>query len=360
MKKKRIGSFILWYAGVFWLLYSLFTKGNMVRAIFRDAFMECFTAVLPVLFPYMVLSRLIVSLDLLSPLVRCLHLDTRLSLSCTVPVVWLLGNLCGYPVGAAECAALVRHGRLDTRRAAILCGLASHGNPVYIVQVVGLLYWKNALFGWLLFAAQLLFASILSFIMWKRWHKSAIHVPTENMTLQDNDSANVLSALSMAIGDSAAATVPICGAVVFYSMIIALLPPMPIWVKAMLSAILEFTSGVSKGTAYGGIYGVVITGFALGFGGLSVLTQIAERLRGTGISIRYTILCKLCEGFWMALAAAILWTILPHSTETVFTETIAHPSPFRIPYIGWAIFTLGLIIWVFSLGKKKEICSPQR
>lgn len=360
MKRMRCWTRILWYAGVFWLLCGLFTKGDVVRAVFRDTLTECFIAVLPVLFPYMVLSRLIVSLDLFSPLVRILRLDTRLSLPGPFPVVWLLGNLCGYPVGAAECAALVRRGNLDAKKAGILCALASHGNPVYIVQVAGVLCWNSALFGWLLFAAQFLFTAALTVFVWIRWRKGASPLTADTVSLAHSECTGVLSALSSALGDSAAACVSICGTVIFYSLLIALLPVMPIWSSAMLSAILEFTSGVSRGAAYGGIYGALITGFALGFGGLSVLTQIADRLRGTGISMRYTVLCKLCDGVWMAFAAAILWIILPHGAETTLVETAAHPFPVWLPFIGWAIFTPGLIIWVLALWKKKEICTPQR
>ena len=359
MKKMRFWTLLLWCTGVFWLLCGLFTRGDVVRTVFRDTLTECFTTVLPVLFPYMVLSRLIVSLDLFSPLIRLLRLDTRLSLPGTIPVVWLLGNLCGYPVGAAECAVLVLRGSLDAKSAGILCALSSHGNPLYIVQVAGLLYWKSARFGWLLFAAQLFFTSVLSVCVWLHWRKGGSR-PTPDTQSFSVRTDSALSVLSSSLGDSAAACVSICGAVVFYSLLIALLPIMPLWSSVMASAILEFTSGVSRGAAYGGIYGAWITGFSLGFGGLSVLTQIADRLRGTGISLRYTVLCKLCDGFWMASAAAILWTILPHRAETMLVEAASHPSPAWLPFIGWAIFTPGLIVWVLSLWKKKEICVPRR
>ena len=153
------------------------------------------------------------------------------------------------------------------------------------------------------------------------------------------------------------ACVAVCGSIVFFSIVIALLPPMHPVLSALLAAILEFTSGVEAGALQGDIAGAAITGFALGFGGLSVLMQVAEQTDGTGISLVPTILMKCADGVWMASAAALLYRLL-----TVYpASAVWNPMETSNPWIvGWAIFTLGLLCRAGSFWKKAEIFRKSR
>lgn len=359
MNKSKFPIRFAWCMATLYLLLCLFLHGDEVRNIFRTTLTRCFAVVLPVLFPYMVLARLMVSLELLTPFIRLMQRITHCSIPYKIPVVVLLGNLCGYPVGAAECANLVRQNKLEPGTAGIVCALASHGNPIYLVQIAGLFYWKSAAFGWVLFCAQVLFtiASSLFFIkrtdsrLWNGQHTYETFIGKK---------PSAASVFASALSDSAAACVSICGTIVFFSIIASFLPPIPEIVAATLSGILEFTSGVEAGAAYGGITGAAITGFAVGFGGFSVLTQIADRLHGTEISMRYTFYLKVLEGVWMAASASLFYGIIPSVTNSSSTAAGAEVQSGLFILAGWSIFTSGLFSVVTSWWKKKEFCFPHR
>lgn len=353
MRRPKYAIRYLWCAAILLIVYGLLLRGDTVRTVFRDTLAGCFANLLPVLFPYMVLSRLIVSLDLLSPLVRFLRLDKKLRVPSALPVVWLLGNLCGYPIGAAECAALVRQNKLSPARAGILCALASHGNPVYLVQIAGILWWKSARFGIGLLIAQLLFSAFVTVVILHRHH-------TERKPLEDRNACDVLSgagAFSAAIRESSMACVAVCGSIVFFSIVIVLLPPVHPLLSAILSAILEFTSGVEEGALYGGTVGAAVTGFALGFGGLSVLAQIAERTEGTGISLIPTFLMKCADGVWMASAAAVLSRFRAVDAAAAVWNPLGTGG---LWIAGWAIFTLGILCCAGNFWKKAEFFHGRR
>ena len=343
----------IWFATILFVALGLLRRGEVVRNVFRDTLAGCFASLLPVLFPYMVLARLIVSLDLFSPFVRLLRLDRKLHVPSALPVVWLLGNLCGYPIGAAECAALVRQNKLSAEHAGILCALASHGNPVYIVQIAGILWWKSMSFGIGLLLAQLCFTTLVTtfILFWRRAERESTG------GVRQNNAISGAGAFSAAIRESSMACVAVCGSIVFFSIVIALLPPMHPVLSALLAAILEFTSGVEAGALQGDIAGAAITGFALGFGGLSVLMQVAEQTDGTGISLVPTILMKCADGVWMASAAALLYRL-----RTVYpASAVWNPMETSNPWIfGWAIFTLGLLCRAGSFWKKAEIFRKSR
>ena len=356
-KAKRIVR-ILWCAGILFAVCGLFRHGDTVRMVFRDTLAGCFTNLLPVLFPYMVISRLIVSLDLFSPLPQYLRMEERLRVPATAPVVWLLGNFCGYPVGAAECASLVQKNKLTKEHAGILCALSSHGNPVYLVQIAGILCWKSASFGWMLLAAQFCFTAVATAVCIWKLHRTGNKRIERNTTFPVPEPVSCDAVFASAIRDSSMACVTVCGSIVFFSIVISLLPPVHLVFSALLAAFLEFTSGVEAGAALGGTVGAAITGFALGCGGLSVLTQIVDRLGNTQISIVPTLLMKCAEGIWMAVAAAVLHHFVP-----VARMTMAIGNAFQtdiLQYIGWAIFTLGIACRMDSFWKKAEFYTPHR
>lgn len=360
MKKTKRSLRWLWSGPVIYILFSVFQNGEVVRNVFCKTLRVCFSTILPVLFPYMILARMIVSLDLFTPLFRFFLRKQTRNHAETVDaiVVYFTGNLCGYPVGAAESASLVRCGKTDEYTAGILCALSSCGNPIYFVQIVGTFYWHSAVFGWLLLGIQWITSCSAALILLRRKQRQTsspldackkIAFSPEYKTY----CPSVGAVLATAIGDSSAACVSVCGCIVFFSILSALLPPFPPLFSAFLSGFLEFTSGVQTGAALGGRVGAMVTGFSMGFGGLSVMMQIADRLRGTSISMRYTICWKLFQGCCTGIAAFFLWGILPKSVLTVAPLYTVHS--YRAFFLfGWWIFTQGCICRAVSWYKKKE------
>ena len=99
---------------------------------------------------------------------------------------------------------------------------------------------------------------------------------------------------------------------------------------------LEFSAGTSAGAAVGGLPGAVITGFAVGFSGLSVLAQIAAYLTPQEIAVLPVFAVKLAEGFFTAAAAAVFYHLVPIEPAADTFLSVLPPSPpalFIIPAV---------------------------
>ena len=67
--------------------------------------------------------------------------------------------------------------------------------------------------------------------------------------------------------------------------------------EAILSSVFEFSSGVSAGARLGGNIGAALTGFSVGFSGISALMQVASFAFESGVSMKKCAVFKLLQGF---------------------------------------------------------------
>lgn len=128
--KKSVGPAILM---VFLLLYPRFAAEGA-----RYGLLLWYTAVVPSLFPFMVLSSLIVSsggVSLLMKPVRSL-LAPWLPLSENGFYTLASGLLCGCPMGAKTCGDFVREGRLSVREGRFLMAICNHPSPMFLLGFV--------------------------------------------------------------------------------------------------------------------------------------------------------------------------------------------------------------------------------
>ena len=119
--------------------------------------------VIPSLFPFMVLSSMIVSLGLADSFGKII--PTKLfSLPQSSAAVILTGILCGFPVGAVGSAELYRSGHITKDEAARLCAISCHVSPAFLIGVVATV-WGSKAFGIFLFFFGVLYALISGVIM---------------------------------------------------------------------------------------------------------------------------------------------------------------------------------------------------
>ncbi|MBQ7886319.1 MAG: hypothetical protein IJ313_05430 [Clostridia bacterium] len=226
------------------------------------------TSIVPALFPYMVFSRLL-----------CKSLQT-LSLPAE-PAAVLLGMLGGSPSGAAVIAAQSEW--LSPGSVYPLCTLAGTISPMFILGTVQ--SWTgDARLCRLLLVCHWLSALLSAGIVWMLCRRKA---QSFRFT-----SSSVSSALSNPIVQSIDAILQVGGCIILYSVLSGILgrilSPFP-FMQPFVHAALEISGGVhaicqirlTDSAKH------VLLAAALGFGGLSILSQNHALLRPLGIRMRH-------------------------------------------------------------------------
>jgi len=97
-----------------------------------------YNSVVPALFPFMVLSGLIVASGGVSVIMTPVHalFGRLLPLSPEGFYVLTAGLLCGYPMGAKTCADFIREGKISLREGKFLMAVCNHPSPMFLLGYV--------------------------------------------------------------------------------------------------------------------------------------------------------------------------------------------------------------------------------
>ncbi len=305
----------------------------------------CFNVIIPSLFPFFVLSSLVVDLGLaarlgrlMEPVMRPLF---RVSGSCASAVA--LGFIGGYPIGARTALQLYQQGLCTKTEAERLLAFCNNSGPAFILGVVGAGIFGDSRVGFLLYLthalASLLVGLLFRFYGQDRRTSEVRHTkPIETVTLS--------SAFTKSVTTSLQNTLNICSFVVFFSVVLQLLTSYgvlsevanllslfgfePEWAHRLVAGLLELSSGVSSLSGGGKFVGLAsMAAFMLGWAGLSVHCQVLSFLVDSGLSAKVYIAGKLCHGLLAAGLTALLTRFLPMDQPVAFylaeqTEALAN------------------------------------
>ena len=289
----------------------------------KDGLALCFNVIVPSLFPFFVLSSLVVDLGLaaylggaLEGLMRPLF---RVGGSCAAAVA--LGFIGGYPVGARTALQLYQQGLCSKAEAERLLSFCNNSGPAFILGVVGAGVFGDSRVGFLLYLTHAL-ASLLVGLLF-RFYGGSEQTHTSQTHPKPIQTVTIPAAFTGAVARSLQSTLNICAFVVFFSVVLQLLSTygvfaalaqllslaglQPVWAQRLVAGLLELSSGVSslRGTAQ--LAGrVSMAAFMLGWAGLSVHCQVLSFLVDSGLSARVYLAGKLCHGL---IAAGLTWCL---------------------------------------------------
>ena len=268
MKKHLLSLLASALAGA--LLASLALRPQAGMEAARLACRQWATGVLPALFPYLVLSRLL--------------LGAAGGGMLTIPLAMLAGSPAGarlLALGGANCAS---------QRRAALCATAS---PLFLLGTLS--------GGALMLAAHWL-GALAAYGFAACFPPRADAAPP---AVPDSASAS----LPEIIADSALAMLPVCGCMVFFSVVTALVEslfPLPSAFAAALAAFLEMAGGCARISALAlpARLTRALLCAAVSFGGLSVFMQNASYLRRAGVNLRVQFAAKVVHA---VVAFGVCW-----------------------------------------------------
>lgn len=290
----------------------LLVWSQSVSAAVHQSVTVCTQVLLPALFPFLVLSNLLIGSGALrrlsgrlEPLTRTLF---RLPGCFAAPI--LLGAVGGYPVGAKTVAALYRSGgcsREDALRALSFC---NNGGPAFFIGALGAGLLHDPVLGARLYLTHLLAALLIGLF----YPRNEYAVKQSAYTVIPGDESKPLSLFLGAITNGFSAFLNLCAFVLLFSVLICLLRQLPVFfilpqgLQGLLCGLLELTSGAGllcRAALPSGALCAALS-FLCGWGGLSVQLQTLSLLREAGLSGRRGMWCKLLQGVLAAGLSVLL------------------------------------------------------
>lgn len=272
-----------------------------VSAAVQESLMLCMRTVIPSLFPFFVVTALLLRLGLdgmlrplCAPFMRPLF---RLRGECAAPL--LAGILGGYPTGARAAAQLYEQGGITRGEAERLLGFCNNCGPGFLVGFVGAGVLGSVRAGIALLVIHIVAALISGMILCRlpgRAETAALpcNLPGESLSFPKALTASVAAALS--------STTSVCAYVVFFRTAAALAGGA---LSAPVLGVVEMVSGVAELT--GDAAGFVAAAGITAWGGVSVHCQTMSVIGD--LSVRQHTVGKLLQTVISVLLAAAAWGV---------------------------------------------------
>ncbi len=325
----------------------------------------CSATVIPSLFPFMVISELIVSSGIGIRLSRFFSRPMRalFGISEAGAAAYLLGAVCGFPIGAKTAAAMYDRGDIGKGEFERLLTFCNNPGSAFVISAVGVSLLGNELAGMIIYACVILSSVIVGI-----FGKLFTHNKNCGNDLQPVIVSNEIgmTGITNAVQSSALSMLTVCAYVVFFSAFVgcigALLSrlALPLEAFACIFGFFELSSGVGAAAELDNkLLAILLCALFSGWSGLSVHFQIMSVCSGKGVSFKPYFIAKAAQGIICALLAypAVKWlfpsvlsdnsaVFLPN--ESIFTDMTR--------YICLALFFSSAIFALFSSRKgiKKE------
>ncbi len=286
MLKKKYGSAAI-FAGC--VLVCLLFREEIKEAIIFGIRLSA-GSVIPTLFPFFVISDYISkNIDYAEPGQAALLFSRLLGVSASGFYAFVLGNVCGFPLGVRCAGELYEKGAISKEECELLSGISNNPSLAFTVSLVGGVFLGSFTKGAVLYLALLLSTAITGKIF---AHKGKLCQNTVFIQGQSFDIAESVKSAGLS-------SVTVSSFIIFFSGIIGLLKQLlpegtPLLLSAVLLEVGNSTLLLSECTLpFPLIFSLF--GFALGFSGLSVHLQ-AFTFLPEDISRKKYLLIKLSEG----------------------------------------------------------------
>ena len=356
----------------------LYPQESMQAA--RDGLKLCYNVIIPSLFPFFVLSSLVVELGLAGYLGRVLEGIMRplFNVSGSCASAFALGFIGGYPVGAKTAINLYEKGMCTKSEAERLLAFCNNSGPAFILGVVGVGVFGSSRVGLLLYLAHAA-ASICVGMLFRFYGRGKAGNRKEGRVSPQFHAQRFTSAFTDSIKNSFLSTLNICAFVVFFTVVIRmlslsglltgaagvlglLLAPLGFdatWAEQLLIGLIEISSGVWALSGTGALAGrLSMAAFMLGWAGVSVHCQVLSFIGGSGLSVRTYIAGKTLHGALSALLIAGLFRIVPFELPAAeyLAEQVAslaaldfHTALTISTVAAWVVWLLFFLAAVYAL-----------
>ena len=266
----------------------------------RAALRVCAYALIPTLFPFLVLTDLILSLEgaermfmtLTRPLLRPLRLSKHGG------VAFFLGAFFGFPMGAKAVAHYYKLGAIQKEEAERLLLFSGNASPFFLIGSVGLGMLSSLRVGIYLYALELFVSIFCGFLLGRT--RASSHLTASSSIPFPKEEFSVPRSVRGAVR----ASLFISGYVLFFSALCSVILPFlkSPFLSRMAASFFEIATACSLCTASKDALTLPFCAFSVAFSGLSVFFQTQDCITETDLSLKSYLPVKLlcgCAAFFL-------------------------------------------------------------
>lgn len=277
----------------------------------------CVTALIPALFPFLVISDLIMENEAIKPLGKLVARPFRFlfGVSENGSCVLILGWICGFPIGTKAAVTLYRQGAVDRQEFSRLLTFVNLPSSAFLLGTVGVSLFADRSFGIALYVVSLLSAVLIGSLGNFLTNKKKTQTASASFFRISDGQPRTKSSIHVftdSVGNSAIAMLRICAFVVFFSVLVGTLEnltrelPISEPVRALMFGFFEMTGGTARAASLSSpLLSEILCMFFVGWSGLSVHCQMMSLCVDIPISYRPYIFAKATHG----LLNALLWFV---------------------------------------------------
>ena len=323
----------------------------------------CAKTVIPSLFPFMVISELLVSSGAGEALGRLFSRLMRrvFGISGAGASALFLGSMCGFPIGARTAVSLYDKGVISKAECQHLLTFTCNPGSAFLITAVGVSLYGSRPLGVTLYAVVLSCGLLTGFLA--RFFLRSPKEPAEHPHFPSGLHPGGVETFTGAVSSAATGMLTVCAYVIFFSALTGVMGHAASdWGMeqglgyTLLCGLLEMTGGISQASTHGGDPGLILTAVFAGWSGISVHLQIMTLCGGRGLSFKPYLLAKAFQGLLCGVVTAVILRWFPalvSPAEGVVTDAVLvflSVKDITIP----ALLSNGLFVagWVISRVEK--------
>ncbi len=309
----------------------------------------CASSVIPSLFPFMVISEIIVSSGIGVWVSRLFARPMRylFGVSEAGAAAYILGAVCGFPIGAKTAVSMYDKGIMTKAELERLLTFCNNPGSAFVISAIGASLLGNQKAGILLYICVILsslsvgfFGKFFSKGKEKRYVSRVVYMPCEL------DVKTVTSAVS----SSAISMLTVCAYVTFFSALVGCIGAfftrlsLPDEALVCIFGFFELSSGVGTAAELSNrMQAILLCALFSGWSGLSVHFQIMSVSAGRDISFKPYIIAKAAQG---VICAALMMLLI---NIPLINIDVNSPMP-NLPTVaeGSPLFSLTLLALFLS------------
>lgn len=317
IKAILISAFIIGVITVFFISPEVIIRG------ISNGLSLCAVAVIPPIFPFMILSDFIIRSGLsgiadrfLSPITRFLF---RLP-GCAGCVV-LMSMVGGYPVGMKMTAQLAACGDITEKQGIRMALFCVNAGPAFVIGTVGAVFYSDKKVGIILYLSMIISSIAMGIVL--------RIIDKEDLSYKKKTKNFEPSVFGQSVMQSTESILSMCAWVIVFSGIIAVLSWLPLGENVLLwlRMLTEVTGGCKTAV---GIFPHSIQALIMGWGGLSVHCQCYPMMKQLSMKYNHFALSRLIHAGLSATLADALFRVFPIEEQVFSTGTDVMPEVFSV------------------------------
>ena len=277
----------------------LILKQNVIKQSLDISIRLCLSSLIPAIFPFMILSDFLISNVAISNDSKAAKLFTKITgINGYGLLAFILGNICGFPIGAYISTELYKNGNIGENEYKRLLPISTNPSMAFVISGVGIAI-RNSLTDGIKLYLSIFFATVISALIWRN-SISATHFSARINKFKFS--------LVDSIKTSSVTLLNIWSFIFLFSIIINIICSfgLPDSITVYIAAILEMgnaSSNIVK-VNFPPSFSLAISAFALGFSGVSMFAQ-ALSFADKSVKQSMYLKIKLTEGI-IAFAIALV------------------------------------------------------